>query len=74
MPADFRAQLPAMLEEHKQISAALHAMRDAAKQEKKGDLDELAEMIAAHAAMEEQVLYPASLLIGEYAKALADRK
>lgn len=70
----FRAQLPAMLEEHKQISAALHAMRDAAKQEKKDDLVELAEMIAAHAAMEEQVLYPASLLIGEYAKALADRK
>ncbi len=70
----FRAQLPRMLDEHKQISAALHDMRDAAKQEKKDDLVELAEMISAHAAMEEQVLYPASLLIGEYAKAIATRK
>jgi len=70
----FRAQLPSMLDEHKQISAALHEMRDAAEQEKKDDLVELAEMIGAHAAMEEQVLYPASLLIGEYMKALASRK
>jgi hemerythrin len=70
----FRAELPKMLEEHKQISTALHEMRDAAEQEKKDDLIELAEMISAHAAMEEQVLYPASLLIGEYAKAIATKK
>jgi len=70
----FRHELQGMLDEHKKISAALHEMRDAADHEKKMDLVELAEMIGSHAAMEEQILYPASLLIGEYMKALANRK
>ncbi len=70
----FRAELPAMLEEHKKISAALRDMREAAEQEKKEDVAELAEMIMAHAGMEEQVLYPASLLVGEHAKALEGAK
>lgn len=65
----FRAELPAMLDEHKKISAALREMHQAAEQENKDDIAELAEMITGHAAMEEQVLYPASLLVGEYAKA-----
>jgi hemerythrin-like domain-containing protein len=67
----FRAELDGMLAEHKQISAALKDMREAAAQEKKDDVAELAEMITGHAEMEEQVLYPAALLVGEYARAMS---
>lgn len=65
----FRAQLPAMLDEHKKISAALAKMQKAAKAEKNEDVAWLAEKIMGHAAMEEQILYPAALLVGAHAEA-----
>ena len=65
----FRAELPAMLEEHKKISSALHDMAEAAGAEHKTDVAQLAERIMAHAEMEESVLYPASLLTGVAAQA-----
>jgi hypothetical protein len=65
--ATFRAELPAMLEEHKRIGAALREMQKAAEAEKKEAVARLADKIIAHAGMEEKVLYPASLLVGEYA-------
>jgi hypothetical protein len=65
----FRAELPAMLDEHKKISAALHDMAEAAEAERKADIAKLAEKIIAHAQMEESVLYPASLLTGVAARA-----
>jgi hypothetical protein len=65
----FRTELPAMLDEHKQISSALHDMAEAAKAERKPDVANLAEKIMAHAQMEESVLYPASLLTGVAAQA-----
>jgi hypothetical protein len=65
----FRAELPAMLDEHKQISSALHEMAEAAEAERKTEVAKLAEKIMAHAQMEESVLYPASLLTGVAAQA-----
>ncbi len=70
----FRAELPKMLEEHKAIGAALREMAEAAEAEKKTKPHELAEKILGHAAMEEKVLYPASLLLGRYAEALDKAK
>lgn len=70
----FRTELPKMLEEHKAIGAALREMAEAAEAEKKTGPHGLAEKILGHAAMEEKVLYPASLLLGEYAKALDKAK
>ena len=64
----FRTELPAMLEEHRQIGTALGEMEKAAHSEKKEAIAELAKKIVGHAGMEEKVLYPTSLLIGEYAK------
>jgi hypothetical protein len=64
----FRAELPKMLDEHKQITSALHEMQVAANAERKPEIAKLAEQIVAHASMEERVLYPASLLIGEFAR------
>lgn len=65
----FRAELPTMLDEHKKISAALEKMHKAAEAEKNEDVAWLAEKIMGHAAMEEQVLYPAALLVGVHAEA-----
>ena len=67
--AKFREELPAMLDEHKKISSALHEMAEAAGVEKKAEVARLAEKIMAHAEMEETVLYPASLLTGVAAQA-----
>jgi hypothetical protein len=64
----FRAELPAMLEEHRHITAALGESEKAAQSEKKGAISDLAQKIISHAGMEEKVLYPTSLLIGEYAR------
>jgi Hemerythrin HHE cation binding domain len=64
----FRAELPAMLQEHKQIGAALVEMEHAAKAENKSSIAALAEKIMAHAGMEEKILYPTALLVGESAK------
>jgi hypothetical protein len=63
------AELPQMLAEHKAVVAALEALVDAAKAENKPDAAQLAEKLILHAQTEEQVSYPAALLIGRYLKA-----
>lgn len=63
-----RADLNHMLLEHKQIVIALKALTDAANSESKEDAAHFAEKLMLHAQTEEEVLYPASLLIGEYLK------
>ncbi len=70
----FRAELPKMLEEHKAIGAALREMAEAAAAEKKAGPQRLAEKILGHGAMEEKALYPATLLLGEYAAAAEKAK
>ena len=62
----FRVELPQMLEEHKAIGAALQDLHRAADAENKLEQVQLAEEIRQHAQTEEQLLYPAALLIGEY--------
>jgi hypothetical protein len=55
-----------MLREHVQIRDALNALRVAAREEHKADHAAFAEALMMHAESEEQVLYPTTLLIGEY--------
>lgn len=57
-----------MLEEHKAIGGTVEKLRRAAEAEKKPEQIALAEQILQHAKTEEQILYPAALLIGEYAR------
>ena len=64
----FRTELPQMLEEHKAIAAALEDLRAAAEAAGETEYARLAEEIGVHARTEEQVLYPAALLIGDYAR------
>jgi hypothetical protein len=63
-----KADLPKMLEEHKGIVEALNNLSSAAKAENKPQALKFAETLTAHAQNEEQVMYPAAILVGEYLK------
>jgi hypothetical protein len=54
-----------MLEEHKGIRAAVESLRQAAISEGAVKYRQLADQLALHAQTEEEVLYPAALLVGE---------
>lgn len=59
------AELPEMLAEHKTIVAALDVLTDAAKRAGRNDIVEFAHKLMLHAQTEEQVMYPAAMLVGE---------
>ncbi len=61
-------ELPGMLAEHEKIHGALRRLQAAAKKEGKPEGVQFAQALSAHAAMEEQVLYPAAVLVGKYLK------
>ena len=68
-----KAELPKMLEEHKAVVAALEKLIVAAEAEKKPEHARFAKKLMLHAQTEEEVLYPAAVLIGEYLKLKFDR-
>lgn len=68
MADKLKADLPHMLQEHKEIVAALNKLIVAAKQEKKLEHARFAEKLILHAQNEEEVLYPAAIMVGEYLK------
>ena len=63
-----RADLPHMLDEHREVVGALRRLADVAKQERKPGAAAFADKLRLHAETEEQVLYPAAILVGEYVK------
>lgn len=63
-----KADLPEMLKEHKAIVAALKDLIDAAKTENKLEYAHFSDKLMLHAQNEEEVLYPAAILVGEYLK------
>ena len=63
-----KADLTHMLEEHRAIVQALGKLTEAARAEKRADVARFAEKLSLHARTEEEVLYPASLLVGEILK------
>src|SRR3990170_1379867 len=68
MTDKLKADLPHMLEEHKQIVQALDKFADIAKKLKRMEYVEFAENLKLHAKTEEEVMYPAAILVGEYLK------
>jgi hypothetical protein len=60
-----KPDMPTMLAEHKEIVGALGKLVEAAKAEGKPDIVHFAEKLMLHARTEEQVLYPAAILVGE---------
>jgi hypothetical protein len=65
MTDSLRAELPRMLDEHVVIAAATRRMGEVATEAKNTEVADLAETLALHASSEEQVSYPAALLVGE---------
>lgn len=63
-----QAELPGMLAEHKEIVAALSDLEAAANAENKPQYARFAGKLIQHARTEEEVLYPAALLIGRYVR------
>ena len=64
-----RKEMPRMLEEHKQIRAATEKLRTVAREENASVHAQFAEHLAAHATSEEEVLYPAAILVGDVIRA-----
>jgi hypothetical protein len=68
MISKLKAVLDQMLKEHKEIVATLKKLGVEAKKEKKLEYVRFADKLILHAQTEEEVCYPASLLIGKYLK------
>jgi hypothetical protein len=63
-----KSEFPRMLEEHKVIVAALQKLLQAATSEGHVGFARLAQKLIYHAQTEEEILYPASILVGEFLK------
>jgi len=62
--------LPTLMAEHHAIAAAIEEVLDAARGAQRIDCVELAEKLLNHLRMEEEVMYPAAILVGEYLRLL----
>lgn len=65
MAERLQAELPKMLAEHGRIVAALVTLAAAARAEGRADPVRFAEALKQHARIEEEVLYPPAILLGE---------
>ncbi len=61
-------ELAEMLREHQAIAKALEDLYDVATDNARPELARFARKLLLHAQLEEQIYYPASLVIGEYLK------
>ena len=66
--AMLKLQLPRMLEQHRMIVTALKALLRAATEERHPAYVQFAQRLMHHAQQEEEILYPAAILVGEYVK------
>lgn len=69
MTRRLKSELPRMLDEHKAIVVALRKLVDKSHNVRRLDIALFAEKLILHAQTEEEVLYPAAVLIGEYLEA-----
>ena len=69
-----RKELPRMLDEHKQVRAAVEKLRAAAKAERVQKVEEFSDELALHAQTEEEVLYPAAILVGDLIRGRTEAK
>ena len=61
-----KAELPLMLLEHKEIVSAVERFMSRAREAGREDYVRFAESLILHAQTEEEVLYPAAVLVGEF--------
>jgi hypothetical protein len=73
MTDKLRAELPRMLSEHKAIVDALGALAERARADNRPEYSEFADKLILHAETEEEVFYPAALLVGEFVRSKLGR-
>jgi hypothetical protein len=64
-----RAELPNMLREHEQIAAAARELEQTAREQRDAEAEELAKKLQLHARSEEEIFYPAAILVGDLVRA-----
>jgi hypothetical protein len=64
--ARLKEELPLMIEEHRAIMGAVRELAVAAETENDEKYIRFAAELIVHAQLEEEVLYPAAILVGEY--------
>lgn len=62
----FRRWLPEMIDDHRNIARALNDLETAALDDRKPEFARVVPRVILHMEMEEEVLYPAALLAGDY--------
>ena len=62
------AELPTMLAEHQAINDALQRLRDAAQRAGRSEIVDFAQQLKQHARTEEEVMYPAAILVGKFVR------
>jgi hypothetical protein len=67
--ARLKEEMPLMIEEHRAILGAVRAFALAAESDDDEKCIRLAAELTVHAQLEEEVLYPAALLVGAYVRA-----
>lgn len=67
-----RAELPRMLEEHRAIRAATVRLGEVARTARNARVLALAEKLELHAQSEEELFYPAAVLVGELVRARSE--
>lgn len=68
-----KRELPRMLDEHTRIRAAVGDLRAAARADGSTTYEQLADQLALHAQTEEEVLYPAAVLVGDIIRARQEK-
>lgn len=68
-----RAELPKMLEEHKAIHAATAHLGEVARAAGDSAVARLADQLLIHAQSEEEVFYPAAILVGDMVRARLEK-
>jgi iron-sulfur cluster repair protein YtfE (RIC family) len=70
LSSKLEGEIPEMLREHAAIKDALKGLTEAASLERNMQATTFAERLLQHARSEEEILYPAAILVGKQAKAL----
>ena len=74
MTTALERELPHMLREHQAIRAAVLKFRAAAEATGRAEYVRFSDELAAHAREEEEILYPAAILVGRYVAATTSGK
>jgi hypothetical protein len=74
MTDSLRRELPQMLREHVAIQAATRRLAEAARSERQSSVVQFTHKLLLHASSEEEVLYPAAILVGDLVRARTPRR